>query len=137
MQILGAIQSVGLGLIIFFGRDIISSFYTNIEEVAEEASKVLMFHAFFYQIDAMQAVVSGVMRGIGKLNDATICAIIGYYIISVPMEYLFAFKLDFGVMGLWMGQLAGCTFHALSIYYLLYFHYDWNLTAALAKQRHD
>jgi Na+-driven multidrug efflux pump len=41
-----------IGIFIYFGRGIITEFYTNIDSVGEQAGRVLILLAFFYQLDA-------------------------------------------------------------------------------------
>jgi multidrug resistance protein, MATE family len=82
-------------------------------------------------------VTCGVLRGLGKFVDATVMAIIAYYVVSLPMEYIIAFKLEYGLVGLWLGQMCGSLFHVLSTQYLISFHYDWNKIAREAKEKHD
>ena len=73
---------------------------------------MLMYLAFFHQIDACQGIASGILRGIGKTTHASVAGVISYWLVSLPMEYLFAFKLEFGLMGLWYGLTCGVVTHA-------------------------
>jgi hypothetical protein len=41
------------------------------------------------------------------------------------MEYLWGFKLGYGVIGLWYGQTIGSFTHASIQLYLVFFHFDW------------
>lgn len=64
-------------------------------------------------------------------------AVLSYYAISIPMEYLIALHWGYGLIGLWYGQVCGSIFHVLSTYYLACFHYDWIEVAREAKERND
>jgi MATE family multidrug resistance protein len=100
---LGAGLALCLGLLIYFSANLIVVFYTNIEEVKKATVPVMQFLALFHQIDSMQGVASGVLRGIGKTTHASIGGAISYWIISLPMEYLLGIKYGYGVLGLWLG----------------------------------
>ena len=65
------------------------------------------------------------LRGIGKTTHASVAGIIAYWLISLPMEYFWAFKLEYGLMGLWYGQTFGSVTHASILLYLVWFHFDW------------
>jgi multidrug resistance protein, MATE family len=71
-----------------------------------------MYLAFFHQIDACQGISSGILRGLGKTTHASVAGGISYWLVSLPMEYLWAFKLEYGLMGLWYGQTFGGLTHA-------------------------
>jgi|LauGreDrversion4_2_1035121.scaffolds.fasta_scaffold251721_1 MATE family multidrug resistance protein len=92
-----------IGLLLFFGSQNIVELYTNIKEVQEETVVVLKYLALFHQTDSLQGVSSGILRGIGKTKHASVAGIISYWIISLPLEYLWGFKLGYGVLGLWYG----------------------------------
>ena len=115
-----------LGTIIFVFREMIAEFYTNIEEVKEETIMLFAFLAVFHQADSIQGVAGGVLRGLGKTVHASVITGISYWVISLPMEYLFAFHFGYGVIGLWIGQMCGSIFHAVVYVYLVNFHFgDW------------
>ena len=81
-------------------------------------------------------MAGGVLRGIGKTVHASVITGISYWVISLPMEYLFAFYFGYGVIGLWIGQMCGSIFHALSYVYLVNFHFgDWVSVAREATKR--
>jgi MATE family multidrug resistance protein len=58
-------------------------------------------------------VTSGILRGLGKTIHASVGGFIGYWVIALPLEYLFAIHLEYGVLGLWYGLMFGSIFHAL------------------------
>jgi MATE family multidrug resistance protein len=51
----------------------------------------------------------------------TIITLIAYWIIGLPMSYIFAFKLDYGVQGVWYGLFLGLTTAAV----LLFFRFNY------------
>jgi Na+-driven multidrug efflux pump len=72
---------------------------------------------------------------LGKTVHASVITGISYWVISLPMEYLFAFHFGFGVIGLWVGQMCGSIFHAISYIYLVNFHFgDWVKLSEHARQ---
>ena len=104
--------SLAFGVFLFFGSQFIVELYTNIKDVQEETVVAMKYIAFFHQIDSLQGVASGILRGIGKTTHASVAGVISYWIIALPMEYLWTFKLGYGVLGLWYGFTFGSVSHA-------------------------
>jgi Na+-driven multidrug efflux pump len=53
IQTLGLAIGIIIGVFIFFFGEYLAEFYTNIDEVVEEAAHVLKLMAFFYQSDCL------------------------------------------------------------------------------------
>ena len=71
----------------------------------------------------------------GKLEIGTTACFISFYVIALPLSYTFAFKLGFGLMGLWYGVLLGLVFLVIAYQYIISMHYDWYLIAKEASVR--
>ena len=54
-----------------------------------------------------QSILSGTLKGIGKPKAAFIAVFISYYVVTMPLIYLIAFKLGFKVKGIWYAFLCG------------------------------
>ena len=84
----------------------------------------LFFLAAFFQIsDGLQAAAMSVLRGIKDVVWASIISIIAYWVVSLPLSYLFGEILHKGVYGVWMGFSAGLFLAALLGVYK--FYYQW------------
>lgn len=77
-------------------------------------------------LDSSQGVNTGMIRGLGKYNALACSAVLCYFVISLPLEYLFGFTLGYGLIGLWIGQTIGITCHLFGTEYLLFCRYDWH-----------
>ena len=113
----------------------ISEFYTNIPDLQEEVAHVLIIYSFYHLLDGNKAVSSGIMRGLAKQAPASIVSMISYYVVSLPFQYLFGFRLAQGVSGLWEGQMVAAAFHLCSLLVLLYRFYDWNAISVETQLR--
>ena len=51
----------------------------------------------------------GVVRALGTQNYISIVSIVCYYLVSIPMAAVLAFKADWGIEGLWAGYYIGVT----------------------------
>lgn len=77
----------------------------------------LMFWAAVFQVaDAMQVILQGLLRGVQDTRVPLIMAIIGYWAVGLTSCYLFAFVLDLGPPGLWIGLLAGLSVASVLLY---------------------
>lgn len=107
-------------LIVFCGREI-ASLYTANHELIDLTSKILMVVAMFQLFDGLQVSAVGVLRGLHDSQKAMVYAIIGYWILGLPLGLLFAYPLGYGIFGLWvgisLGLLANATLAMRRVYY--------------------
>jgi multidrug resistance protein, MATE family len=68
---------------------------------------LLLVAALFQFFDGLQITATGALRGAGNTHTGLVVQIIGYWIIGLPIGYLFAFRLHHGAVGLWLGLCAG------------------------------
>jgi MATE family multidrug resistance protein len=100
-------------LIIFLFPSSFIRLYINHPDIESVAVSLLLIAAFFQISDGVQVVALGVLRGISDVNTPAIITFISYWVISLPLGYLLAFKLSFGPKGIWIGLLAGLSFAAI------------------------
>jgi len=81
--------------------------YSNNQSVINLSAQLLIIAAIFQLFDGMQVVSLGALRGLADVKHAMIYSVISYILISLPLGYVFAFSLQWGVMGLWLGFIAG------------------------------
>ncbi|WP_295939239.1 MATE family efflux transporter [uncultured Alistipes sp.] len=77
-------------------------FTTNAEVIA--ITSELMFFAALYQLsDGIQNVSVGILRGIQDVKIIMPIALVSYWILNLPVGYLFGFTLGMGPSGLFLG----------------------------------
>lgn len=84
--------------------------------VIQIASGLLVIAAFFQLSDGIQVVGLGALRGVKDVKIPTLITLIAYWLIALPLSYLFAFKLHLGVKGIWYGLLLGLTTAAILLF---------------------
>lgn len=104
--------------------------FTNDEMVIAISTQLLMIAGFFQIVDGAQAVGLGILRGLEDVKIPTIIVVIAYWVLSIPLSYIFAFNLDMGAVGVWYGYLAGLSFSGLFLY-LRFLHYSKKLTGKI------
>ena len=96
------------------GRNFLPSLYIDNPEVIALASGMLIVAAFFQISDGVQVVGLGVLRGLSDVKVPTLVTLIAYWVIALPMGYLFGFVFDWGTIGVWIGLLTGLSLSAIA-----------------------
>ena len=97
-------------------KNLLPKLFTTNQEVIEVASSLLIVAAFFQLSDGVQVVALGALRGIRDVKVPTIITLIAYWIIALPMSYVFAFKFNMGILGIWYGLFLGLTSAAVLLF---------------------
>ncbi|MFT3947525.1 MAG: MATE family efflux transporter [Agriterribacter sp.] len=84
-------------------------FFNKNEEVIHLAALLLLYAAIFQISDSTQAIGAGLLRGIKDVKVPTVLVVIAYWIVGIPVGYLFAFKFNMGAPGIWLGLITGLT----------------------------
>lgn len=94
---------------------ILPTVFSNDTEIVLIASKLLLFAALFQLFDGTQVVAIGALRGLEDYKYPTYIAFIGYWIIALPLCYVFAFTLGYKVYGVWLALSLGLAFVAIAL----------------------
>ncbi|MDE5622020.1 MAG: MATE family efflux transporter [Alistipes sp.] len=84
-------------------RHWIPSLFTSNAEVIALTSDLLFFVALFQLSDGLQNVSVGILRGIQDVKVIMPIALISYWLLNLPVGYLFGFELGMGPAGLFLG----------------------------------
>jgi MATE family multidrug resistance protein len=87
----------------------ILSLYTAEQQIISVGITLLAVAAFFQVFDGLQVISTGVLRGSGDTRTPMISNLLGHWLIGLPIGYLLCFKLNWGVLGLWIGLSLGLT----------------------------
>ena len=87
-------------------RALIGLFSPGAAVVALGAS-LLLIAAVFQLFDGLQAVATGVLRGLGDTRSAMIVNFVGHWLLGLPIGYALCFTFGLGVAGLWIGLSTG------------------------------
>jgi MATE family multidrug resistance protein len=96
---------------------ILPMMFSKDAEIIMIASKLLLFAAFFQLFDGTQVVAIGALRGLEDYKFPTYIAFIGYWIIALPLSYVFGFLMDYKVYGVWLALSLGLGFVAASLFF--------------------
>ncbi len=99
-------------LIVLF-RSFLVDLYIDEIAVKEIALGLLIIAAGFQISDGLQAVGSGVLRGLMDVKVPTLVTFFVYWICAIPGSYLLAFTFEMGVSGVWYALSAALSLAAL------------------------
>ena len=89
---------------------------TNVIEVVEIASTLLIISGFFQISDGLQAVILGALRGLQDVNIPALITFFSYGIFGIPISYFLGIYKNLGATGIWIGLLSGLTASALLLF---------------------
>ena len=83
--------------------------------VVSAGASYIRINALAQPVLAIAMVINGALRGAGDTRPGLVGTIIGRWLVVVPLAYLLALVLDFGVQGVWWALVAGTSVQALYI----------------------
>ena len=95
--------------------------YSDVIEVVNIASTLLIVSAFFQISDGIQAVVLGALRGLQDVKIPAWITFFAYGIFGIPISYFLGLKTELGAIGIWIGLFSGLTFSALFLFFRFYY----------------
>ena len=94
-------------------RHWIPTLFTTNAEVIAITSDLLIFAALYQLSDGLQNVSVGILRGLQDVKIIMPIAFISYWLLNLPVGYLFGFTLGMGPSGLFLGFSFGLSMAAL------------------------
>ena len=92
---------------------LLARLYTPDLEVWGLTATLIPVAGIFQIFDGLQAVGSGVLRGVGDTLAPMIVNLVGFWLIALPISLYLAFPGGLGPLGLWWGMAAGLAAVAL------------------------
>ena len=115
---LSAVLMSTIGLLFFFlGRPIASVFGAT-PQVLDLAGMAIQIAALEQPGLAAQFVIAGSLRGAGDTRSPFYVSIVGVTLFRVPVVYLLAIVLGWGLAGVWLGTALDWTARAITCYLL-------------------
>jgi len=82
--------------------------------------------------DGMVAVLSSVLRACGRQALGALMNVIGYWVICLPLAYLFGFVLGYGVLGFWIALTLSTAFQSV-VFGVLIWRLNWDQEVVRAR----
>lgn len=106
---------------IFLLRHQIGGWFTDDPRVSVMVAQVIIPFLLYQFGDGLQINFANALRGIADVKWMMVFSFIAYFIISLPLGYLFGFVLEWGITGVWMAFPFGLTSAGI-MYYLRFRH---------------
>ncbi|MCL4845906.1 MAG: MATE family efflux transporter [Acidobacteria bacterium] len=81
--------------------------FTRDSGVIAVGTRLLFVAAIFQLFDGLQAVATGVLRGVGETRTPMLWNLAGHWGFGLPVGYSLCFVAGWGVIGLWIGLSVG------------------------------
>ena len=116
-MVLVTLMMMVFGVVFIFASELLPSLYIDDPEVIRITASLLGIAAFFQLSDGIQVVGLGALRGLQDVKVPAYITFVAYWVIALPLSYVFALKMGFGAKGIWMGLGVGLTFSAIFNYW--------------------
>jgi MATE family multidrug resistance protein len=103
-------------LIFTFGNHLLPWIYTSDNKVILIAAQLLILAGIFQLFDGAQVVGLGILRGMGDVNIPTAITFLAYWVIGLPLGYLWGIQLNWGITGVWYGLVLGLMVSAILLF---------------------
>ena len=90
-------------------RHLLPQLFTANGEVMALTAQLLLFTALFQLSDGVQNISVGILRGLQDVRIIMPIAAISYWVLNLPVGYLFGFTCGMGASGLFLGYSVGLT----------------------------
>ena len=95
----------------------IPTWFVNENEVIILGAELLVIAAWFQVFDGVQVVALGALRGLEDVKTPTWIGLLSYWVVMLPLAYLFAEVLEMQATGVWIGYLIGLFIAAVLLYW--------------------
>ncbi|KAK7295106.1 hypothetical protein RJT34_18010 [Clitoria ternatea] len=136
--IVTVIQSLLIGiicaLVILATKNHFAIIFTDSKEMIQAVSKLAGLLGITMVLNSVQPVISGVAVGGGWQALVAYINLFCYYILGLPLGFLFGYKLGYRVEGIWVGMICGTGLQTLILLYIVY-KTNWNKEVEQASER--
>ncbi|MGN1257110.1 MAG: MATE family efflux transporter [Bacteroidaceae bacterium] len=108
-----------LAVPIFLFRHQVGIWFTSDAEVITMVGAVIVPLCIYQYSDAMQCIFANALRGMADVKPMVWIAFIAYFLVSLPLGYLFSFPCQWGLLGVWWAFPFGLT--TAGVLYMLRF----------------
>lgn len=94
-----------LALLFLFVAPHLMRVFSDDPEVIQIGTTYLRIGGFAYMFLSVQQVLGGALEGAGRTMEKAFFLILNLWFLQVPLAYLFAYVLEWGLNGIWLGIL--------------------------------
>ncbi|KAM7540487.1 hypothetical protein Aperf_G00000035350 [Anoplocephala perfoliata] len=105
VSVIGIVFSTAVPVVLLRYR--LPYLFTTDGEVVAEAVKLFPMLLIFQFCEGLGGVSEAVLLACGRQFLGAITIFFGYYVVGLPLGFLLTYKLEFGIIGMWMGLATG------------------------------
>lgn len=113
--LLGAGAMSLFALAFVFGGRSIAGWFVLDANVIQLTASLLLVAGFFQIVDGTQVVMVSALRGMSDVRLPVIVIAVSYWAVALPAAYAFAFHLEYGATGIWIGLALGLLTAAIGL----------------------
>ncbi|KAI3927238.1 hypothetical protein MKW92_009076 [Papaver armeniacum] len=121
-------------VLVFITRYDFPKLFTDDKIVMNEVTNLVPYLCVTIILCGIQPVLTGMAIGVGWQASIAYVNITTYYLIGLPIGYLFGFKLDWGLRGLWIGTQIGVGLQTI-VLLIMCWRADWDKEVQISKDR--
>lgn len=127
------LPNVSVFTILIFRHQLVSLF-TSEQGVIDILLQILPMVALYNIVDSAGAVCGGIMRGQGRQKIGAVANFVAFYILAIPLGLYAAFQLNYGVLGLWIGNSFALTLTSSTLA-LFIINTNWSEQVEICRHR--
>lgn len=131
MQLAFGITAV-VTIIAFFNPTLLIRIFTTDADVLREGAGYLRIVGLSYIPLALMFTVGGVLRGAGDTTASMVISVVTLWLVRLPLAYLLAFRLGWGVNGAWMSILVSAVL-GFVLHYAYYLTGKWKAKVIISR----
>jgi multidrug resistance protein, MATE family len=97
-------------------RHYLPSLYVEEQNVIDVASGLMIIAGLFQLADGTQVVCASALRGLQDVKVPSLFILVSYWVVGLPLGYIFTFSLGLGPAGVWWGLCIGLTLTAIAMF---------------------
>lgn len=94
-------------IIMYAFMDTIIGFYTKENRLIVNTRPLMLLAISFHIIDAFQVAANNTLKGYHNTKYPMWTSFISYWIIALPLSYIFTYKISLGAIGFWISLIIG------------------------------
>lgn len=111
--------ALAVSLPVGLSRNSIGYLFSDSTAVCHLVAMTIIVLIIYQFGDGLQCIYSNALRGLSDVKPLMYVAFFAYFVVSLPLSYLFGITLDMGLVGIWLAFPFGLTVAGL-LYYIAF-----------------
>ncbi|KAI7848315.1 mate-domain-containing protein [Circinella umbellata] len=131
---IGLVLGIFYTLVLMVCQNSYAYMFTSDDNVAAAVSSVIPVFAVTQTVDMFRSLTFGVLQGVGRQKELAIISFLSDFVFALPLCYIFTFRLNGGLIGLWSGIACGYFVTAIVQILYIFVKIDWIIESERARK---